>query len=263
MGGASTKLPYTPEPVEAVIDALFAEGTDSFHRSAISREEGVFLRQLAAESDVRTTIEVGCANGISTLYICSGIASKDNKSHIAIDPGQTSGYQGRGVANVKRAGFDFFRLIEEGSELALPALLREGACFDMAFIDGLHTADQTLLDFYFLDRMLRVGGVMVLDDVNSSAVNKVTHYVSKYPNYKLIGVCGYRGIRRRVINVLKRSASIALWPVKKLCGEPLLREFLDDSLIHPETLWTLDFCTMAAFRKTGQYYRDTDWYPGI
>ena len=93
--------------------------------------------------------------------------------------------------------------IEEGSELALPGLLREGQCFDLAFIDGLHTADQTLLDFYFLDRMLRVGGVIVIDDVNSPAVNKAAHYFSKYPNYRLIGVCGSRGIRRRGINGLK------------------------------------------------------------
>jgi len=159
----------SPSQVDLVIEALFSAATHKFLRSAISREEGLFLQALASRPGVQTTIEVGCANGVSALYLCSGISSKENASHTAIDPFQSSEYQGRGIENVRRAGFDFFHLIEQPSEIALPTLLSNGARYDMALIDGLHTADQTLLDFYFLDRMIQVGGIIVFDDVNSPA----------------------------------------------------------------------------------------------
>ena len=61
----------------ATIDRLFANADRSFLRSAISQEEGTFLEALASRPEVRNTIEVGCANGISSIYICSGIQGKN------------------------------------------------------------------------------------------------------------------------------------------------------------------------------------------
>jgi predicted O-methyltransferase YrrM len=249
--------------VDLVIEALFSTPAQKFLSSAISREEGLFLRSLASRPGVHATIEVGCGNGVSALYICSGIAGKKNASHTAIDPFQSSEFQGLGIENIRRAGFGFFNLIEQASEIALPRLLGTGARFNMALIDGLHTADQTLLDFYFLDRMMDLGGIIVFDDVNSPAVNKIVRYVSTYPNYKLLGTSGHRGIRRRLINSVKKCMAMCLWPVRKVLGDPLCREFWDISVIHSEMLWTIDFCTMAAFQKVSDYDRNTDWYRGI
>jgi predicted O-methyltransferase YrrM len=246
-----------------LVEQLFAGADRDFLASAISREEGDFLADLAARKNVRNTIEVGCANGVSSIYICSGLSSKSNPSHTAVDPFQNRDWQGRGLANVRRAGFSFFQLIEQPSELALPDLLGQGKSFDMGFIDGLHTADQTLLDFYYLDRLLPVGGIIAIDDVNARSVNKIAHYISTYPNYRLIGTSGVRGRPRRVLNFAKQAASAALWPIRKILSEATAREFFDLSLLHPEQLWTLDFCTMAAFEKTDNYYRNTNWYRGI
>jgi predicted O-methyltransferase YrrM len=247
----------------ATIERLFADADRSFLRSAISQEEGAFLESLASRPGVRNSIEVGCANGISSIYICSGIQGKKDPHHCAIDPFQTSFYKGKGMNNVRNAGFDFFDVIEKGSEVALPELLAAGKTYDMCLIDGLHTADQTLVDFYYLDRMLPPGGIMVVDDVNMTAVNKIVQYISTYPNYRLIGTSGKRGYPRWSINVLKQMMAIALWPLRKVFGESTVREFWDISLIHPQNLWTLDSCTMAAFEKTGEHFRDTDWYRGI
>jgi predicted O-methyltransferase YrrM len=252
-----------PSDAAELVDQLFASADRDFLRSAISREEGRFLAAMASRSHVRNTIEVGCANGISSIYICSGIATKADPSHTAIDPFQTGHYHGRGAANVARAGFPFFDVIEQGSEIALPALLNSGKTYDMALIDGLHTADQTLVDFYYLDRMIPVGGIIVIDDVNARAVNKIAHYISTYPNYRLIGTSGPRGFERRTLNLVKRAIAAGLWPVRKILGDATVREFCDISLLQPEHLWTIDFCTMAAFEKTGEYARDTDWYRGI
>ena len=252
-----------PSNASEVVDQLFASASRDFLRSAISRDEGRFLAELASKPQVRNTIEVGCANGISSIYICSGISTKATPSHTAIDPFQTSTYHGRGIANVGHAGFPFFEVIEQPSEIALPDLLKSGKLYDMALIDGLHTADQTLLDFYYLDRMIPTGGILVIDDVNARAVNKIVHYVSTYPNYRLIGTSGSRGIPRRTLNLVKLALAAGLWPIRKVFGDATVREFCDISLLQPEHLWTIDFCTMAAFEKTGEYMRDTDWYRGI
>lgn len=248
---------------DSIIDVLFSNASEEFLRSAISREEGLFLRELASQTDVRKTIEVGCANGVSTLYICAGLSSKHNVSHTAIDPFQDSEYQGRAVDSIRRTGFHFFQLIEQPSEIALPALLMKGERYDLALIDGLHTADQALVDFYYLDRMVQPGGIIVFDDVHSQAVTKIVHYVWTYPNYQLVGTCGRRGIRRRLLNTLKQITSMALWPVKQSFGEAIFREFVDIWLLQSETLWTIDSCTMIAFQKIADYSRDTNWYRGI
>jgi predicted O-methyltransferase YrrM len=252
-----------PSNASEIVERLFASADRDFLRSAISRNEGRFLAELASRPQVRNTIEVGCANGISSIFICSGISTKATPSHTAIDPFQTSAYHGRGLENVRRAGFPFFEVIEQPSEVALPDLLKSGKRYDMALIDGLHTADQTLLDFYYLDRMISTGGILVVDDVNARAVNKIVHYISTYPNYRLIGTSGSRGITRRILNLGKLAAATGLWPIRKIVGDATVREFCDISLLQPEHLWTVDFCTMAAFEKTGEYMRDTDWYRGI
>jgi predicted O-methyltransferase YrrM len=252
-----------PEAVDSIVADLFAKGDDLFRTSVVSREEGEFLRKLAACADIKDTLEIGFANGISTLYICSGLASKPNPSHTAIDPAQMTLFRGNGIANVKRAGFDFLRFIEAPSEVALPRLMQEGATFDLALIDGWHTADQTMLDFYYVDRMMPPGGIVVIDDATMPAVNKIIHYVAKIPNYKLIGTSGRRGVPRKIINYAKASASVPCWPLKKLFGEKLMREFVDDGILNPGKLWTLDSCSMVAFRKTEEYERDNMWYEGM
>jgi len=253
----------TPPQVDAILDGLFTGASEGFLQSAVSREEGLFLRNLAARDGVRKTIEVGCANGVSTLSICAGLSSKENVSHTAIDPVQLTEYKGRGIETSRRAGFRFVQLMDQGSEIALPSLLMKGEIYDMALIDGLHTADQTMIDFYYLDRMLRPGGILVIDDLHMPAVSKIVHYISTYPNYRLIGTSGRRGMRRRLINIVKQAIAIPLWLLRKIVGEPICREFVDVSMLDPKTLWTLDSFTMAAFEKTGEYQRGTIWYEGL
>lgn len=247
----------------ATVDQLFSKADQAFLFSAVSREEGEFLKSLAARPGVRNTLEVGCANGISSIFICAGLAGKPDPHHIAIDPCQTSMFQGRGVTNVHNAGFDFLELIEGGSEEVLPRLMADGKQFDMGLIDGLHTADQTMLDFYFMDRLIRPGGIIVIDDVGMPAVNKIARYVATYGNYKLIGTCGRGFFRRKLLNMSKQLLAAVLWPVRKLAGEAIMREFWDISVVHPEHIWTLDNCTMAAFEKTKEQTRDTQWYRGL
>ncbi|MCH9013660.1 MAG: class I SAM-dependent methyltransferase, partial [Proteobacteria bacterium] len=118
-------------------------------------------------------MEIGCAFGLSSLHICSALSGRGAAHHVIIDPFQQKHWHGIGIANLRRAGFDFFEHIEEPSEFALPALAREqSGTFDMVLIDGWHTFDHTLLDFFYANRLIRVGGYILVDDCNMPAVNR-------------------------------------------------------------------------------------------
>ena len=76
-------------------------------------------------------------------------------------------------------------LIEELSYIGLPKLLNKNKSYDFIFIDGWHTFDYTLLDFFYADKLLKLGGI--IDDVLHKGVNKCIKYVeTNYKNYKKI-----------------------------------------------------------------------------
>ena len=60
----------------------------------VSPLEGEFLRSLIQDNDFAHTIEIGCAHGISTLYICDALSDKQSPKHIIIDPYQSTHWHG-------------------------------------------------------------------------------------------------------------------------------------------------------------------------
>jgi len=68
----------------------------------------------------------------------------------------------------------------------LPELERSGQRVDFAFIDGWHTFDFTLVDFFFIDRMLKVGSVVAFDDANWLAIRKVCRFVKMNLAYSVL-----------------------------------------------------------------------------
>ncbi|NET80054.1 class I SAM-dependent methyltransferase [Okeania sp. SIO1F9] len=160
--------------------------------STVDREEGEFLFSIInSDSTIRKTLEVGCAYGLSSLYICSGISERPGASHTIIDPFQNTQWDGVGIKKLEEVGIDFYSLIEKKSEFALPKLLEtnEGQ-FDFIFIDGWHTFDHTLLDCFYTTRLLRVGGILAIDDVCFPSVRRVVDFLKNYPCYEEVGVVG-------------------------------------------------------------------------
>jgi predicted O-methyltransferase YrrM len=136
------------------------------------------LARLVRDEGAESTLETGMAVGLSTLAICGVHAERNRGQHVAIDPFQSTDWRSIGRLNVRRAGLeDRVRLIEEPSELALPRLVEEGLELDLALIDGLHLFDHTLVDFFFIDRMLCDGGLVVFHDTWMPAVAAAVDYV--------------------------------------------------------------------------------------
>src|SRR5262249_31381569 len=95
---------------------------------------------------------------------------------------------GIGLLNLQRAGYD--DLIDFHSVLsykALPFLIEESNAIDFAFIDGQHTFDYVLVDFFLVDKLLRPGGIVVLDDLTYPSIRSACRYVLLNLPYKCVG----------------------------------------------------------------------------
>jgi len=172
-------------------------GTGSVQvHSAISLAKGRFLQEIVRKLSPTVCLEVGLAYGISALFVCDALHVRKESLYIAIDPNQHKGpwgndWDGIGMANLGRAGYgDLVQLIEEPSYRALPELERSGQRVDFAFIDGWHTFDFALVDLFYVDRILNVGGVVVFDDAEWPAINKVCKFVRANLAYSVCGVVG-------------------------------------------------------------------------
>jgi predicted O-methyltransferase YrrM len=163
-----------------------ADGTllDAFP-AALPRAHAEELARLVREHGSTRTLETGMAYGLSTLAIGAEHAARGDGSHVAIDPYQSSDWRGIGQLNVRRAGLsDRVRVIEARSDEALPRLRDEGLRIDFALIDGLHLFDATLVDFFHVDRMLDVDGVVVFHDTWMPAVARAVEFVVKNRAYE-------------------------------------------------------------------------------
>src|SRR5688572_27094856 len=82
----------------------------------IPRQQGDYLYSLVRHYRPATTVEVGMANGISTLFIAAALEENGKGQHVAIDPFQSTDWKGIGVGLVKQAGLSHrVRLIEKPS----------------------------------------------------------------------------------------------------------------------------------------------------
>lgn len=233
----------------SVVDA---SGASHQLRLEIDPHEERFIRDLiASDPAIRRTLEVGLAYGISALTICGATRGREGAVHIALDPYQTRIFRGVGTENLKRAGYDFARVIEDRSELAMPRLLADGVePFDLVFIDGLHTFDQTLVDLYFGLRLLRVGGYIVLDDCRMRGVQKAVSYLTNYPSVSLVGQVR----QRHVVGKLKKGVGAT---VRELLRNPvrgILPKLVYDALDRSAT------SSMVALRKDAEDGRPSDWF---
>jgi len=88
----------------------------------------------------------------------------------------------------------------------LPELAAKGYRIQFAFIDGAHTFDHVLIDFFYVDQMLEVGGVIVFDDVYFQAVNAVLRFVLSNRDYELVEMLEFArtGAGNRAKRLVKR-----------------------------------------------------------
>lgn len=150
--------------------------------TGLTAERAAFVRAAVAMIPVRRSLETGFAFGLGALAVLEGSPERMPGTHTAVDPlaGTTWGDAGR--VTLERAGaIDALELIQEDSSLALPRLLLEGRenAYDFALIDGCHLFEFVLSDLVYANRLVRPGGLVVVDDLWMPAVSAATDFVVK------------------------------------------------------------------------------------
>ncbi len=241
------------------IDSLISlENTKyDYRNTSISAHEGEFLWKIIRDNGYHKTIEIGCALGVSSLYICDAASQTSHSEHTIIDPKQTSDWDGIGIRNLVAHGFSRYALIEKPSELALPALLEESESFDFGFIDGWHTFDHALIDFFYLNRLIRVGGMIVFDDAKWPSIAKLIRYLYKYPAYKIVlpPTIDFQSPRRNLRKRLTTTYRKLLEAVLRVDPHGFISRW-----IIPEWMWRKALPPIIGLKKIAADQRSWDWY---
>lgn len=254
----SENLIDNKEILEVIKNQYFINGNKEkvTFTSSIDIEEAVFISSIIKENKPKKTVEIGCAEGCSSLTIMNALEAFNGK-HTIVDPFQTTYWESKGINMLKKFGFTNYTLIEKGSEIVLPALLEKGEKFDFAFIDGYHTFDHTLIDAFYLIKMLNVGGFLIIDDVQMPAINKCIRYLNNYPCLKLVGASDnkYATTARKVFDAVKATVKA----FSNIFPDRWRNELFDGSVLISDNKLKLR-SSMVAFQKIAEDDREWNWW---
>jgi predicted O-methyltransferase YrrM len=234
-----------------------AQGKRLKLHSEISPDEGELLMSLIERHGYSRTLEIGCAFGLSSLFICEALSRQNSSAkHTIIDAFQQTEWDGIGLLNLKKAGYTCFELIEKLSEFALPDFVKEGRTFQFALIDGMHTFDHALVDFFYVDKLLEDGGTVLLDDLQLPAIKRLARYISNYPNYRVAATA-----KRSVFppSLKRRLFELPLRLLAKILPRDYSGQIFSDSFFRPDVDINL-ISEMVAFQKIGPGTRGSHWY---
>lgn len=185
------------------------EGIDVRVTSHVPRDEAELLYDVVERVGSGDVVEVGMAFGISSLALADALEKRGTEGTlVAMDPAQHDEvWRGLGLAQIQAAGLSHrIEFHERASQVVMPELWRSSRRFTVAFIDGWHTFDHTLIDCFYADRMLEVGGYLVLDDVGYPAIRRAVQFVLSNWAYELSDALYGEGELRhhRVRRTIKR-----------------------------------------------------------
>ena len=195
-----------------VATALERAASEAHYPVSIPTAEGERLRHWVAREAARQTMEIGLGYGVSALYICAGTVATPGARHVAMDPHQTTRFEGRGLSLIGAAGMaDMLEFYERPSESVLPDLLEDGRTFDFAFVDGNHRFDWVFVDLVYLGRLVRPGGIVFVDDYQLPAIRKAADF--------FVANLGW-AVEERSVDDTQHG-----WIVLRTAREPVERDF--------------------------------------
>ncbi|HET9008329.1 MAG TPA: class I SAM-dependent methyltransferase [Actinomycetes bacterium] len=162
---------------------------DDFDTVTVPERDCDALRDLLINEGVETVVEVGLAYGRSALAIGEALLAVDARRplHVIIDPLQATEWSNVGWQMLRSAGLDAIaRLVLQPSSVALPRLVAEGVTADAAFVDGSHRFHEVFVDLYFLRKIVRPGGLIVLDDHWWTSVRAAERYFEVNMGWRVV-----------------------------------------------------------------------------
>jgi predicted O-methyltransferase YrrM len=172
-----------------------------FETVALPQRDCDLLRDLLISERVETVVEVGLAYASSALAIGEALVAVDppHPRHVVIDAFQDREYRDVGWDLLHDAGLGgIVTLIREWSSIALPRLLADGLLADAAFVDGSHRFHEVFVDLYFLRKIVRPGGLIVIDDDWTPSVRTALRYYEQNLGWTAIPDAFAGGTRRSI-----------------------------------------------------------------
>jgi len=171
-----------------------------FERVALPAADGDILRDVLVADRARVVIEIGLAYGSSALAIGEALSSSaagKQVSHVIIDPFQATAYDDVGWEALIAAGLESqTTFIGDASSVALARLADEGFTADAAFVDGSHRFHEVFVDLYFLRKLVRPGGLIILDDATWPSVAIALRYFDLNLGWQPVSIAGRLTARR-------------------------------------------------------------------
>lgn len=205
----------------------------------------MFLQDIIRKNGLKASVEIGLAYGTSTLAIAEAVVENGGRS-VAIDPYENSYWGGNGLDLVKQAGYEgSLEFFEDFSYITLSRFLEQGRKFDFAYIDSTKLLDWLMVDFFLLDKLLEINGIIVFDDVNYPSIRKLLRYLSQFPHYE---VCGQYPLNKK-LSAMRKILKTWLLPRAIRREEMRIKDYRLGIYTHS-----------IALRKKGNDERKYDWH---
>ncbi len=158
----------------------FHRGRDGSAKSFVASKQ--MLRFISAHvREGSNTVETGA--GASTVLFAAVGAH-----HTAIAPYPEEFERVRAFCDAHAIRTVDIRFVAEESESALPKLDIEN--LDFVFIDGLHSFPSPFIDWYYTAFKLKVGGIMVVDDLQLWTGAVLKQFLDAEPEWDLVEAFG-------------------------------------------------------------------------
>jgi predicted O-methyltransferase YrrM len=216
------------------------------------------LYDFVFESGARDILELGFAHGASTAYMAAALDERGEGRIVTMDLELAKQRQPSLVETLERTGltkyvepvysavtytWELMQVVEDQTQGGVCQ-----PCFDFAFIDGAHTWEADGLAFFLVDKLLRVGGWMLFDDLQWSfddfsmrgdpfaermppdmrstpQVAKIVDLlVSQHPGYGDLRVDGNWGWAHKVSDLATRGAAASSDVLDRVYGSSIRRD---------------------------------------
>ena len=146
------------------------------------------MAELHEEIRPDLSIETGLAYGFSTLPILDAMNRLAYGHHVSIDPTHVSHWHGIALNAARELGFsDRFTFVDQPSNQAFSDLIVQRKRAQFIFLDGDHFFEAVICDVCLSDKLLDVGGILILNDLWLPAIRSVVSYITQ--NFTHYRVC--------------------------------------------------------------------------
>ncbi|GIJ60212.1 class I SAM-dependent methyltransferase [Virgisporangium aurantiacum] len=181
----------------------WARDDNDFRTVALPAHDCDLLRDLLITERAATVVEIGLAYGGSALAIGEALVAvgSERPRHVIVDPFQDTAFSDVGWEQLRSAGLDTVaELVRDWSSIVLPRLVTDGFVADAAFVDGSHRYHEVFVDLYFLRKLVRPGGLVVLDDNWAPSVRTAARYFERNLGWTTVSDAFAGGSRQHVGN---------------------------------------------------------------